>query len=49
MATIRLHLIGHDIDYIFKLKKTSFTLLDIISHLVEKGLTFAEVKDIKFI
>lgn len=49
MATIRLHLIGNDKEYIFKLKKTSFTFLDIISHLVDKGLTFDEVRDIKFI
>jgi hypothetical protein len=49
MATIRLHLIGHDIEYIFKLTKYSFTLIDIVSHLIENGLTVSEIKDIKFI
>jgi hypothetical protein len=49
MATIRLHLIGYDIEYIFKLTKHSFTIIDIVSHLIEKGLTISEIKDIKFI
>ncbi len=49
MATIRLHLIGFSKEYIFKLEKHNFTFIDILSHLLKKGLTMNELKEIRFV